>query len=38
MSYLSYVSQKGDTAWDTYISQVDRVLPYLGNLARGLKR
>jgi len=34
MSYLSYVSQKGDTAWDTYISQVDRVLPYLGNLAR----
>ena len=21
MSYLSYVSQKGDTAWDTYISQ-----------------
>ena len=34
MSYLSYVSQKGDTAWDTYLSQVDRVLPYLGNLAR----
>jgi len=34
MSYLSYVSQKGDTAWDTYISQVDRVLPYLGHLAR----
>ena len=34
MSYLSYVSQKGGTAWDTYLSQVDRVLPYLGNLAR----
>jgi len=34
MSYLSYVSHKGGTAWDTYISQVDRVLPYLGNLAR----
>ena len=34
MSYLSYVSQKGDTAWDTYLSQVDRVLPYLGHLAR----
>jgi glutamate dehydrogenase (NAD(P)+) len=34
MSHLSYVSQKGDTAWDTYLSQVDRVLPYLGHLAR----
>ena len=34
MSHLSYVSQKGGTAWDTYLSQVDRVLPYLGNLAR----
>ncbi len=34
MSYLSYVSQTGGTAWDTYISQVDRVIPYLGPLAR----
>ena len=34
MSHLSYVSQKGDTAWDTYLSQVDRVLPYLGTRAR----
>src|ERR1700712_1738021 len=34
MSHLSYVSQKGDTAWDTYLSQVDRVLPYLGHLAK----
>ena len=34
MSYLSYVSHAGGTAWDTYIAQVDRVLPYLGPLAR----
>ncbi|CAM5788682.1 Glutamate dehydrogenase OS=Rhizobacter sp. Root404 OX=1736528 GN=ASC76_21045 PE=3 SV=1 [Rhizobacter fulvus] len=34
MSQLSYVSHTGGTAWDTYISQVDRVIPYLGHLAR----
>jgi glutamate dehydrogenase (NAD(P)+) len=31
---LSYVPHTGHTAWDTYLSQVDRVLPYLGGLAR----
>ena len=34
MSFLSYVSQTEKTAWHTYLSQVDRVLPYLGPLAR----
>ena len=34
MSFLSYVSQTEKTAWHTYLSQVDRVVPYLGPLAR----
>jgi glutamate dehydrogenase (NAD(P)+) len=34
MSDLSYVGQTGTSAWHTYLSQVDRVLPYLGPLAR----
>jgi len=34
MSQLSYVSHEGGTAWDTYLSQVDRVVPYLGHLAK----
>ena len=28
------LSQTGTSAWHTYLSQVDRVLPYLGPLAR----
>ena len=31
---LSYVTQAADSPWATYLSQVDRVLPYLGDLAR----
>ncbi len=34
MSNLSYVSPTDDSPWGTYLSQVDRVVPYLGNLAR----
>jgi glutamate dehydrogenase (NAD(P)+) len=34
MSNLSYVTPTGDSPWGTYLSQVDRVVPYLGNLAR----
>ena len=34
MTQLSYVSPSGETAWHTYLSQVDRVLPYLGHLAK----
>ena len=34
MSYLSYLSPTGTSPWHTYLSQVDRVLPYLGPLAR----
>ncbi|MET0384238.1 MAG: Glu/Leu/Phe/Val dehydrogenase [Burkholderiaceae bacterium] len=34
MSNLSYVAPTTDSPWGTYLSQVDRVLPYLGNLAR----
>jgi glutamate dehydrogenase (NAD(P)+) len=34
MSNLSYVHPTGDSPWGTYLSQVDRVIPYLGNLAR----
>jgi glutamate dehydrogenase (NAD(P)+) len=33
MSNLSYVSSHPDSPWQTYLSQVDRVLPYLGHLA-----
>ena len=34
MSNLSYVSPTSDSPWGTYLSQVDRVVPYLGNQAR----
>ncbi|MEO5689435.1 MAG: Glu/Leu/Phe/Val dehydrogenase [Burkholderiaceae bacterium] len=34
MTNLSYVSPTEDSPWGTYLSQVDRVVPYLGNLAR----
>ena len=33
MSNLSYLSPTGDSPWGTYLSQVDRVVPYLGKLA-----
>ncbi|MFM8898881.1 MAG: Glu/Leu/Phe/Val family dehydrogenase [Burkholderiales bacterium] len=33
MSNLSFVSSHPDSPWQTYLSQVDRVLPYLGHLA-----
>ena len=31
---LSYVHVTADSPWGTYLSQVDRVVPYLGRLAR----
>ena len=31
---LSYVHPHADSPWGTYLSQVDRVVPYLGHLAR----
>ena len=31
---LSYVTQAHDSPWATYLAQVDRVVPYLGHLAR----
>ena len=35
MSHLSYVSSTDpDSPWQTYLSQVDRVVPYLGHLGR----
>ncbi|WKB54296.1 Glu/Leu/Phe/Val family dehydrogenase [Eleftheria terrae] len=34
MSSLSYVTPSTDSPWETYLSQVDRVVPYLGSLAR----
>jgi glutamate dehydrogenase (NAD(P)+) len=34
MSNLSFVSSHPDSPWQTYLSQVDRVLPYLGHLAK----
>jgi glutamate dehydrogenase (NAD(P)+) len=34
VSYLSYISPSDTSPWHTYLSQVDRVLPYLGPLAR----
>src|SRR5205814_9473535 len=34
MTNLSYVTTEHDSPWQTYLSQVDRVLPYLGSLAR----
>ncbi len=33
-SALSYVSASLDSPWQTYLTQVDRVVPYLGALAR----
>jgi glutamate dehydrogenase (NAD(P)+) len=33
-SPLSFVHPTPDSPWGTYLSQVDRVLPYLGHLAR----
>jgi glutamate dehydrogenase (NAD(P)+) len=34
MTNLSYVSPTDDSPWGTYLSQVDRVVPYLGAQAR----
>ena len=34
MSSLSYVTPTAESPWGTYLSQVDRVIPYLGPLAR----
>ena len=34
MSYLSYITPSATSPWHTYLTQVDRVLPYLGPLAR----
>ena len=34
MNSLSYVNPTADSPWGTYLSQVDRVVPYLGKLAR----
>src|ERR1700739_859154 len=34
MSSLSYVHPTSDSPWGTYLSQVDRVVPYLGKLGR----
>ncbi len=34
MSHLSYIVPDASSPWSTYLSQVDRVLPYLGSLAR----
>jgi len=34
MSTLSYVNPTADSPWGTYLAQVDRVVPYLGRLAR----
>ncbi|MBT9524714.1 MAG: Glu/Leu/Phe/Val dehydrogenase, partial [Rhizobacter sp.] len=33
MSFLSYVTPSATSPWHTYLSQVDRVLPYIGHLA-----
>ncbi|MFU9137400.1 Glu/Leu/Phe/Val family dehydrogenase [Erwinia tasmaniensis] len=34
MEKLSYVSDSSTTAWSTYLQQIDRVAPYLGELSR----
>lgn len=34
---LSYVSPSPTSAWGTYLSQIDRVAPYLGHLARWIE-
>ena len=31
---LSFVQPTADSPWGTYLSQVDRVVPYLGHLAK----
>lgn len=31
---LSYIHPSADSPWGTYLAQVDRVIPYLGHLAR----
>jgi glutamate dehydrogenase (NAD(P)+) len=33
-SFLSYVNPSPTSPWGTYLSQVDRVVPYLGNLGK----
>ncbi|WP_031407002.1 Glu/Leu/Phe/Val dehydrogenase [Thiomonas sp. FB-Cd] len=33
-NHLSYIDPQADSPWLTYLSQVERVLPYLGDLAR----
>ena len=33
-SFLSYVQPTPESPWGTYLAQVDRVIPYLGSLAR----
>ncbi len=32
--HLSYIHSHADSPWQTYLAQVDRVVPYLGPLAR----
>ena len=34
MEKLSYVSESSTSAWSTYLQQIDRVAPYLGDLSR----
>ena len=34
MTSLSYVDESPNSPWSTYLAQVDRVVPYLGPLAR----
>lgn len=34
MDKLSYISEGSTTAWSTYLQQIDRVAPYLGELNR----
>lgn len=34
MDKLSYASENPNTAWSTYLQQIDRVAPYLGELSR----
>ena len=33
-SNLSYVQPTTESPWGTYLGQIDRVVPYLGRLAR----
>ena len=34
MNPLSYIQPTAHSPWSTYLSQVDRVVPYLGPLAK----